>query len=48
MDVSTYLRGLLEDRGWAPSELPSPADVSNGLSWDVADGLLWLRAPLAA
>ena len=35
MDVSTYLRGLLEDRGWAPSELARRAGVSrqyvNGL-----------------
>ena len=28
MDVSTYLRGLLEDRGWDPSELARRAGVS--------------------
>lgn len=35
MDVSTYLRGLLEERGWTPSELAHRAGVSrqyvNGL-----------------
>ena len=28
--------------------LPSPAHVSNGLTWAVSDGMLWLRVPLAA
>lgn len=28
MDVSTYLRGLLEERGWTPSELAHRAGVS--------------------
>ena len=28
--------------------LPESAHVSNGLTWAVADGMLWLRVPLAA